>query len=52
MQSESDLNVTELTMIDCTLTSADNSLNNNFACSTSSPKKIVPVSIPVLEPNG
>ncbi|CAD6214578.1 GSCOCG00004124001-RA-CDS [Cotesia congregata] len=50
--SEQDLNITELTTIDCTLNSSTNSLNNNLGCPTSSPKKITPPVIPVLEPNG
>lgn len=50
--SETDLNTTELTMIDYTLTSADTSLNNNYGCSTSSPGKNLPIVVPVLEPNG
>ncbi|XP_063995448.1 immunoglobulin superfamily DCC subclass member 4-like [Diachasmimorpha longicaudata] len=49
---EGDLDTTELTMMDCTLAGSDTSLNNNLGCISSTPHKIPPITIPVLEPNG
>ncbi|XP_015114017.1 protogenin B [Diachasma alloeum] len=49
---EADLDTTEFTMMDCTLAGSDTSLNNNLGCVSSTPHKITPITIPVLEPNG
>ncbi|XP_043270057.1 protogenin B-like isoform X2 [Venturia canescens] len=51
-EPDSVLNITELTMMDCTLAGSDNSLNNNLGCRNASPRKTVPIAMPVLEPNG
>ncbi|XP_057326352.1 protogenin-like isoform X2 [Microplitis mediator] len=52
LRPDEDLNITELTTLDCTLNSSTTSLNNNLGCPLSTPKKIIPPVIPVLEPNG
>ncbi|XP_011311706.1 protogenin B isoform X1 [Fopius arisanus] len=49
---EVDLNTTEFTLMECTLGGSTSSLNNNLGCTTSTPHKITPITVPVLEPNG
>ncbi|XP_043479133.1 protogenin B-like isoform X1 [Leptopilina heterotoma] len=54
-QQEQGLNDTQLTMVNCTLRSSANSLNNNlggFGSETSSEKITSNNSFPILEPNG
>ncbi|XP_012138183.2 protogenin isoform X1 [Megachile rotundata] len=53
-ESEQDLEVMQLTMVNCTLGSSSSSLNNNSGCAdgdTSLPKSMC-ISVPALGPNG
>lgn len=53
-KQEQGLNDTQLTMVNCTLRSSDNSLNNNLGGfgNEASSEKITSNSFPILEPNG